>query len=70
MLVTPLFFLECVYLSRLCNLLLIFDTLCVCMCVYWSGFGFHLQLFFLCVCVNVYFEIVFPMCVFVCVWFD
>ena len=52
----PLFFLEHVYLSLLYPSLIIdmFLTLSVCVCVCWSGFGFHEQLFFLCVCMSVH----------------
>ena len=44
------FFLKCVYLS-----LLLISCVSVCL----SGFRFHLQLFFLCACVNVCLEICF-----------
>ena len=38
----PLFFFECVYLSLLYPLIFdMFLSLCVCLCVYWSGLGFH-----------------------------
>ena len=55
--VTLLFFLECVYLSLLYASLVfdicyvfvaVFVCVCVCVCVSmcWSGFEFHLELFF------------------------
>ena len=47
--VALLFFLECVSLSPLYPSFAFDIWYIVCVCVCWGGFGFHLQLFFLCV---------------------